>query len=132
MGYTHYWDIKERIDAETFSKLAEGIKQIVGTAQDAGIAIQDDSTDTVIRFNGIGAGAHEDFVLEVGDTGFNFTKTAEKPYDIAVTAALILLKKELGGGVIVTSDGRWSDWEGGRLLYETVYNEVTEVDFLGV
>ena len=104
----------------------------MGTAQDAGIAIQDDSTDTVIQFNGIGAGEHEDFVLKIGDIGFDFTKTAGKPYDIAVTAALILLKKELGGGVVVTSDGGWSDWEGGRLLYETVYNEVTEVNFLGV
>ena len=132
MGYTHYWRIKEPIDADAFSKLNKGIKQIVGTAQEAGIAIQDDSTDTVINFNGIGEGAHENFVLKIGDTGFDFTKTAEKPYDIAVTASLILLKKELGAEVVVTSDGEWEDWQGGRLLYETVYNESVEVNFLGV
>ena len=132
MGYTHYWRIKEPIDADAFSKLAKGIKQIVGTAQEAGIAIQDDSTDTVINFNGIGENSHENFVLQVGDTGFDFTKTAGKPYDTAVTASLILLKKELGAEVVVTSDGDWSDWSDGRLLYETVYNQNVEVNFLGV
>ena len=122
MGYTHYWDIKVPLDADTFSKLSEGIKKIVGTAQDAGIAIQDDSTDTVINFNGVGAGAHENFVLQIGDTGFDFTKTAEKSYDIAVTASLILLKKELRDGVVISSDGTWSDWDSGKLLYETVFD----------
>jgi predicted secreted acid phosphatase len=129
MGYTHYWDIKVPLDADTFSKLSKGIKQIVGTAQDAGIAIQDDSTDTVINFNGIGAGAHENFVLQIGDTGFDFTKTAGKPYDIAVTASLILLKKELGAEVVITSDGDWTEWEGGQLLYETVYDTQPESVF---
>jgi len=132
MGYTHYWTINKPIDADAFSKLAKGIKQIIGTAQEAGIAIQDDSTDTIINFNGIGEGAHENFVLQIGDTGFDFTKTAGKPYDTAVTASLILLKKELGAEVVVTSDGEWEDWEGGRLLFETVYDENVEVNFLGV
>lgn len=129
MGYTHYWDIKVPLDADAFSKLAKGIKQIVGTAQDAGIAIQDDSTDTVINFNGIGDGAHENFVLQIGDTGFDFTKTNGKPYDIAVTASLILLKKELGAEVVITSDGDWTEWEGGQLLYETVYDTQPESVF---
>jgi predicted secreted acid phosphatase len=126
MGYTHYWDIKVPLDADTFSKLSKGIKQIVGTAQDAGIAVQDDSTDTVINFNGIGAGAHENFVLQLGDTGFDFTKTAQKPYDMVVTASLILLKQELGNEVTITSDGQWRDWDSGRLLFETVYDKQPE------
>jgi predicted secreted acid phosphatase len=132
MGYTHYWKIREPIDADAFSKLAKGIKQIVETAQDAGIAIQDDSTDTIINFNGVGADSHENFVLQIGDTGFDFTKTAGKPYDTAVTASLVLLKKELGAEVVVTSDGGWEDWESGRLLFETVYDENVGVNFLGV
>ena len=132
MGYTHYWKIREPIDADAFTKLAKGIKQIVETAQDAGIAIQDDSTDTIINFNGVGADSHENFVLQIGDTGFDFTKTAGKPYDTAVTASLVLLKKELGAEVVVTSDGGWEDWESGRLLFETVYDENVGVNFLGV
>lgn len=130
MGYTHYWTIKEPIDANAFSKLSKGIKQIIGTAQEAGIAIQDDSTDSVINFNGIGQGAHENFVLQIEDTGFDFTKTAYKPYDMVVTASLLLLKKELGAGVEITSDGELADWKSGVLLYETVFNEQPVADYL--
>lgn len=122
MGYTHYWEIKTPIDADAWSKLKKGVQQIVGTAQEAGIDIKDDSNDEQIFFNGIGAGEHETFFLELGDVGENFCKTAEKPYDIAVTASLILLKRELGDEVIIKSDGRWEDWEAGQLLFETVYD----------
>lgn len=126
MGYTHYWEIKEPIDANAWSKLQKGIQQIVGTAQDAGIDIKDDSNADQIFFNGVGAGEHETFVLEQGDLGFEFCKTAGKPYDMAVTASLILLKQELGNGVIIKSDGKWSDWESGLLLYETVFDKAPE------
>ena len=129
MGYTHYWTITEPIDADAFSKLKKGIQQIVGTAQDAGIDIKDDSNDEQIVFNGVGAGEHESFFLALGDEGYNFCKTAGKAYDIAVTASLILLKHELGDGVLIKSDGKWSDWEGGQLLYETVYNTQPESVF---
>lgn len=129
MGYTHYWDIKEPIDADAWDKLRKGIQQIVGTAQDAGIDIKDDSNDEQILFNGVGAGEHETFSLELGDEGDNFCKTGEKPYDIAVTASLILLKKELGNAVIIKSDGTWADWESGQLLYESVFNVAPESVF---
>jgi hypothetical protein len=43
-----------------------------------------------------------------------------------VTAILILLKKELGDSIKITSDGTWNDWEGGRLLFETVFDEQPE------
>jgi hypothetical protein len=122
MGYTHHWTIKEPIDADAFNKLQEGIKAIIETAQDAGIAIDDESTDGTIAFNGVGANAHETFVIQVGDTGYDFCKTAEKPYDAVVTASLILLKKELGAEVEITSDGGWHRWESGQLLYETVFD----------
>lgn len=130
MGYTHYWTIKEPIDSDAWDKLRKGIQQIVGTAQDAGIDIKDDSNDERIVFNGVGAGEHESFFLELGDEEFNFCKTAGKPYDMAVTASLILLKKELGDAVIIKSDGTWADWESGQLLYETVFNVQPESVFL--
>jgi hypothetical protein len=130
MGYTHYWTIKEPIDSDAWNKLRKGIQQIVGTAQDSGIDIKDESNDERIVFNGVGAGEHESFFLELGDEEFNFCKTAGKPYDIAVTASLILLKKELGDAVIIKSDGTWADWESGQLLYETVFNVQPESVFL--
>jgi hypothetical protein len=122
MGYTHYWTIKEPINADAFAKIQEGIKAIIETANEAGISISDESTDGTIAFNGAGRDAHETFVIQVGGTGFNFCKTAQKPYDAVVTASLILLKKELGLDALISSDGRWIDWEGGQLLYETVFD----------
>jgi hypothetical protein len=122
MGYTHYWTIKEPLSADAFGKLQEGIKTIIETANEAGISISDESTDGTIAFNGAGRDAHETFVIQVGDNEFNFCKTAEKPYDAVVTASLILLKKELGDNVEISSDGRWIDWESGQLLYETVFD----------
>ena len=122
MGYTHYWTIKKPIDTDAFDKLQKGIKAIIETANEAGISISDESTDGTIAFNGAGRDAHETFVIQVGDTGFNFCKTAEKPYDAVVTASLILLKKELGLEVLISSDGRWNKWQGGQLLYETVFD----------
>jgi hypothetical protein len=42
---------------------------------------------------------------------FDCTKTARKPYDLMVQAALIVLKKHFGGEVRVDSDGDAEDWE---------------------
>ena len=122
MGYTHYWTLKEPISADAFAKLQEGIKAIIETANEAGISISNESTDGTIAFNGAGRDAHETFVIQVGDKEFNFCKTAEKPYDAVVCASLILLKKELGDKVTVSSDGGWHRWQGGQLLYETVFD----------
>jgi hypothetical protein len=60
--------------------------------------------------------------VSVDELESNFCKTARKPYDIAVTASLILAKKIFGDIIKVSSDGNWSDWESGQLLYESVYD----------
>ena len=132
MGYTHYWTLGNGIEQADWDKFLVGARQIIETADAAGIALQDDSAGAAIFINGVGANAHEAFVITSEDVGFNFCKTAQKPYDTVVTAILIHLKQSLGSLVVVTSDGDWSDWEGGRLLYETVYDKNIEVDFLGV
>jgi len=129
MGYTHYWTIKEPIAQADWDKFLEGARQIIGTATEAGIQIEDNSTDSVIAINGVGAGAHEDFVIVIEDSGYDLCKTAGKPYDTVVTAILIHLKQVLGSKVLITSDGAWHDWDGGVLLYETVYNVQPEPVF---
>lgn len=48
-----------------------------------------------------------------------FCKTARKPYDLLVTAALIALKARFPE-VEVRSDGDVQDWAAGRTLYERV------------
>jgi hypothetical protein len=122
MGYTHYWELENGIEQADWNKFLEGARQIIETAVAAGIKLQDDSAGAAIFINGVSADAHEPFVITSEDTGFNFCKTAQKPYDTVVTAILIHLKKSLGSKVVVTSDGGWSSWQGGRLLFETVYD----------
>ena len=123
MGYTHYWNFIEEPSREKFVEFAEGVKQLVATAQEAGIEIADEEYgDDKIVFNGVGANSHETFYVSADGVDFNFCKTAQKPYDTAVTASLILAKKIFGDNIKISSDGNWSDWESGQLLYESVYN----------
>jgi len=41
---------------------------------------------------------------------FDFTKTAFKPYDLAVNIALVIAKHYLGDDLIVSSDGKMQQW----------------------
>lgn len=123
MGYTHYWKFNEKPSQEKFAELVEGVKQIVATAEEAGIAIGEQVYESgYFSFNGVDAGAHETFSIDIRTQEEDFCKTAEKPYDMAVTASLILAKKIFGDDIEIRSDGDWSDWESGQLLYESVYD----------
>ena len=127
MGYTHYWKFNQQPSAEKFAEFVEGVKQITATADEAGIPIGDEKYESnYVSFNGVADGAHESFYIElpVGDERYDdgFCKTGEKPYDTAVTASLILAKKISGEDISIRSDGNWTDWEDGQLLYESVYN----------
>ncbi len=81
--------------------------------------------DNVICFNGSNEGdlGHETFCIsqtweyskydQKNDNGlmFSFTKTARKPYDLAVCAALIIFKEYFDEKIKVSSDGELSDWQ---------------------
>jgi len=122
MGYSHYWTLKNAIEQTKWEQFLHGARQIIETADAAGIKLEDKSTASEIFINGVGAGAHEDFVITSEDTGYDFCKTGEKPYDTVVTAILIHAKKVFGDDILITSDGAWHHWDSGRLLYETVYD----------
>jgi hypothetical protein len=47
---------------------------------------------------------------------FNFCKTAFKPYDLAVTAFLVVAKHHLGSRIIVRSDGDDCHWQDAKWL----------------
>lgn len=74
--------------------------------------------------------SHESFVLEPTFQGyeqtdklgrfFAFCKTAYKPYDLAVTAALIVARHHLGDALGVASDGESRDWQDARRLCQHV------------
>jgi hypothetical protein len=129
MGYTHYWTIKEELTREKFIEWAEGVKEIVETAVEGGIALGnglgDDApelADNLVVFNGAGNLGVETFGITIDDEGFDFCKTGGAPYDAAVTASLIHFKKIFGDAVEIKSDGNWDDWSDGRVLYETVFD----------
>jgi len=141
MGYTHYWTFKKpkRGDAEKTEKLYQrAIKdcaKIIKTYYDANGGLSGYTAHTPIGtyggilVNGAGDDAHEPFELREHfkqnfenkfKEGFNFCKTARKPYDVVVTACLIVLKHRLGDYINVSSDGYQHEWEEGLELAKRV------------
>lgn len=135
MGYTHYWRPTKGIEPSTFARLSEAAAKIVSIAWDedeVDFAYEYDEpkrdpefSKELIRFNGVGEKGHETFYLTPEAQGFNFCKTAHKPYDTAVVAILCLLHLYTDGAVKVSSDGEPSDWEAGLDLARKVDPEAT-------
>ena len=90
-----------------------------------------------IWFNGKGDDGHETFVIKREDkpqewredkeTVFGFCKTAQKPYDIYVTAVLLLAKINLEDEIQISSDGCISDWQPAVDLINKKLNSDLEV-----
>jgi len=57
---------------------------------------------------------------EPGDGYFNFCKTAFRPYDVAVTACLLVAKHRLGELIRVRTDGEDPQWFDAKMLCQTV------------
>jgi hypothetical protein len=131
MGYTHYFSkVKEtRDDSLRFEMFANDVSRIIDYAViNYGIEIADACGENLgkwevskefVSLNGFGENSHETFYLDKDFSGFNFCKTARKPYDAVVTACLIHLKDCYGDAVTIGSDGDWSDleWKEGASLY---------------
>lgn len=143
MGYTHYWTLKkvpgvkmEELEARYIKALKE-IGRVVrrwnkehpknGEFDHFRLAGYTARTARYggINFNGKQEYAHEDFVLrEHFNQGleFDFCKTAHKPYDTVVVAALSILKYRLGDAIEVSSDGEIVDWLPGVLFARRIIN----------
>ncbi len=63
-----------------------------------------------------------DFALDPDEHGlyFGFTKTAFRPYDIAVTAALLIAKRKLKDQIMVYSDGNDCHWSDAKRICQQV------------
>jgi hypothetical protein len=127
MGYTHYYTVNSEATAEQYEAFLADAHEIIRTAEIyRGIALANGwgdklgewqaDTDAVI-FNGFNLESHETFSMTPNTVGFNFCKTAYKPYDAVVTACLIALKDAYGDDVEISSDGQWGDWQNGAELY---------------
>ena len=130
MGYTHYWENGE-IDSDTFAAIAADTKlayQIAKEKLGVKVAVEYDratedpifSEDQIV-FNGIGDDGHETFALYKERTNFSFCKTARKPYDILVVAALHIASVHAARAKVYmsfTSDGDDADLSAGKKLAE--------------
>lgn len=139
MGYTHYWTFQkpkrgQASQNEKNYQLAIRQCQRMIRALNAELKREDEKNPSRLSgysvhtkvtqygglfFNGTAELGHEPFVLREHfsqNESFNFCKTAQKPYDLAVTACLIVLKHYLGETIDVSSDGQGEDWTDGLTL----------------
>ena len=141
MGYTHYWTFNSRASKKAYQRALVDCAKIV---KESPVLLAGwDSTggpdlDRQVHFNGCHDAGHEDFWLRssIGETkgerlpgvesGFNFCKTARKPYDVVVVACLCVLKDCLGRGVRVSSDGGRDDWGDGAHLASRILGREIE------
>ena len=130
MGYTHYTNQKRAFTVAEWEEVTSDIKEILTYVEHGcGIPLANINGEPLthptfeakrIMFNGLGDDAHEGFVIdrkwirdfEWQDRGSSFCKTANKPYDLAVTACLCYLSSVTETHT-VTSDGRGADFVAG-------------------
>lgn len=132
MGYTHYYQTVQKISLANELIYQEACLQInklvYAYAQEHG-GIAGFSAHAVpgiykgVNFNGSRENGHEPFILRESLNlmagNFEFCKTAHKPYDVLVVAALCILKHYLPGVFDVSSDGKYPDWAAGCQLAST-------------
>ena len=119
MGYTHYWEFKAapkdlENGAEKWNKAVETIKSGLKAVKEMGIEICNGVgkdkpiiNGKEIIFNGTEKGGldHETFYIPFNAGGWNFCKTARKPYDLLVCIALLAFKEAFGEDFSYSSDG---------------------------
>jgi hypothetical protein len=125
MGYTHYWRREASAKDSHFGKTQYGqvVSHVQKMIEDTAIPVDRVKIDSEhIHFNGVGDDGHEDFWLDLapgeqyGNPNFSFCKTALRPYDVLVTAALCIAKHYLGDQIRVSTDGLPDEWKDGLLL----------------
>jgi hypothetical protein len=130
MGYTHYWDQSRDFTREEWSQIREDFEALLKDIQHVqGIPLANgrgepgtspEITDDQVWFNGVGDDGHETFASYrkrppkepwQSTRGNDFCKTARKPYDLAVTAALCYLCTVPDPAAFTaSSDGYGRDW----------------------
>lgn len=133
-GYTHYWSNFAEISPNVWGKFIEDFNKVLPAFVD----LLDSETNQklavsneIVYFNGIGEEAHETFGLErLGVKDFDFCKTAEKPYDLAVCSALIIAAHHFGDDIKVSSDGDIEDeWKASMRLCQTTLGYGSDFKF---
>jgi hypothetical protein len=130
LGFTHYFEIVNKkgmtqVNEMKYSKAILDCQRIVRHYYKENGGLSGYTAHSPIgaygglKVNGKGNDAHEDFTMRehfAENEGFNFCKTARKPYDMVVVACLAVLAHRLGDAFKVSSDGEANEWtEGVRL-----------------
>ena len=130
MGYTHYLPQKKSVSPEAWSQICKDTKTILESQKKASIPLASDHPSEVmvnekagyINFNGVGDDSHETFaVSQKHDSQFNFCKTAQKPYDLAVTAVLMVIEHHAPAHFETSSDGDVEDWRPAAELNQKLF-----------
>lgn len=130
MGYTHYWNFGDNVNQQQYDKSLTNMTAIIKRWQSqckkggpydycrlSGHSAHVPGKYPGILINGKQDQAHERFTLDpVPSGGLQSCKTDQKPYDVVVTACLLVLKHRLKGSVDLTSDGTVENWEQGLAL----------------
>ena len=140
MGYTHYYETKPTISKDKWANWTKALKVLLDKPE-CPLAFEHDMpkkkpsiTKELVRFNGVGEDGHETFYIKRADKPaewasdknivFGFCKTAYKPYDVYVTASLLLAYLYLEDEITLNSDGGTGDWQGAvELINNTVGKE---------
>jgi len=130
MGYTHYWRNPSGFPAATWKRITKDVRLVLAKLpkdckiddQNGGVPI---INDEMIWFNGVGDGEYETFHLAAGAQTFEFCKTAMKPYDLAVTAVLLIAKHH-HKAFDVSSDGKPEEWAPAKKLVKKVLGYKTK------
>ena len=131
MGWTHSWRRPVELPAKEFhaavSDVAEAVEALgleLAGFEGTGKPVFDEEH---IVFNGTQGQQCEPF--EIARVEFDrrgrrevrgFCKTEHLPYDLAVQAALVVLKQHLGALITVGSDGKDEDWAAARAAVHRV------------
>lgn len=150
MGYTHHWHRRPILDAALYAAAATDFGKLLPEFRKADLKLTgwggDPAqgpylTDSEIEFNGVPG--CESFVFPQSDrearepfnrkgSGFvyGFVKTRQLPYDLAVTAALLIMKHHHGDAIEVMSDGLIDAWQPAIALVERVLAYGTKWEFV--
>jgi len=120
MGHTHYFPQAKHATQAQWKAITDEFKKLMAAAlitQALPIQREEDSAseplidkDQII-FNGIEDDGHETMILERIGHGFQFCKTAHKPYNAAVIALLLIADKHAPGVWEIASDGDTPEWQ---------------------
>jgi hypothetical protein len=110
MGYTNYWTQNRAFTTQEWGDIRAAcipmfnrLKQVKGGSGEGRPII--DNSDIIFNGDASKEEEHETFQLMKAGNGFNFCKTARKPYDRYVKAVLVVANYYAPGALEVSCDG---------------------------